>query len=329
MESELNKKLVTKVLNQIPKNRKVVVYLVNTLKISRESAYRRIRGDIPFTVDELVTLAIDLEFSIDSLCEQEKQNHAFYDFTRIENKPDDFFLVMLKKYNTLLERINHAKKIESLIALNSFPPPFYTEFPHLFKFSYYKWLHQESEIPRNNPYSEVVLPREVTVSQRNIQENTLRGGNMTLILDMNIFLNFIKEIHYFYQRKLLTDDELLLLREDTLHFIEQYEKMVQTGTFGTMKVQLYLSSLCVNSNTICYNYDENVEPLFWTFTINPVIIQNKGFASMQVKWLNSLRRQSALITQSNEIMQAEFFFQQREYVDKYLTLDNSVELYHC
>jgi len=323
MESELNKKLITKVLNQIPKNRKVVYYLVNKLNISRESAYRRIRGDIPFTVDELITLAVDLEFSIDALFEQERQNNAYYDFTRIENKSDNFFIVMLNNYSELLEKINQSKKVESMMAFNTFPPPFYAEFSHLFKFSYYKWLYQESEISRNNPYSEVILPDEAMLFQKKIQENMVRGKSMTLILDMNIFLNLIKEIQYFYQRKLLNNEELLSLKEDLLHLIEQYEKMAQTGTFGALKSQLYLSSLCINSNTVCYYCDDKTEPLFWIFTINPVIIQNTGFASMQIKWLNSLRRQSSLITQSNEIMQAEFFFQQRDYVEKYLTTENS------
>jgi hypothetical protein len=323
MESELNKKLVKTILSQIPKNRKTVLYLVNTLNISRESAYRRIRGDIPFTVEELITLAIDLEFSIDAIYDREKQSHAFHDFTRTANLSGDFFLEMLKKYDELLEKINYAKKVESIMAFNSFPPPFYAGFPDLFKFTYYKWLYQENEISRNDPYSGIVLPNEAIVYQKNIWENMYRGKSMTLILDMNIFLNLIKEIHYFHQRKLLTDEELLSLKEETLHLIEQYEKTAQTGTFGTINAQLYLSPLCVNSNTICYNCDEDLEPLFWIFTINPVIIQNTEFSSMQTKWLNSLRRQSALITQSNEIMQAEFFFQQREYVDKYLSTDNS------
>jgi len=322
METELNKKLVTKILNQIPKNRKVVVYLVSVLNISRESAYRRIRGDIPFSVEELITLAIDLDFSIDSFYEQERQNHAYNDFTKSEDNSKNFFIVMLKRYNELLDKINHAKKIETTMAFNFFPPPFYTAFPHLFKFAYYKWLYQESEISRSNPYSEVILPNEAILCQRKIHDNMLQGENMTLILDMNIFLNLIKEIHYFYQRKLLTNEEMFSLKEDILHLIEQYERMAQTGSFGTNKVQLYLSSLCITSNTIGFDYDGSREPLFWIFTSNPVIIQNKEFTSMQTKWLNSLRRQSALITQSNEIMQAEFFFQQRDYVDKYLSIDN-------
>jgi hypothetical protein len=290
------------------------------LNISRESAYRRIRGDIPFTVQELITLATDLEFSIDDIYDQEKQNHAFHDLTRSGKKCDDFFLFMLKKYSELLDRMKNTEKLETIMAFNYFPPPFYSGFFNLYKFSYYKWLNQESDIFRNRTYSEMALPDEAIVIQRKMKDNLFQGKNTILILDMNIILNLIKEIQYFYQRRLLTNDELLLLKEDTLHLIERYEEIAQKGKWGQANVQLYLSSLCVNSNTICFNHDEKIEPLFWAFTINPVVIQNTGFAAMQLKWINTLRRQSALITQSNEIMQAEFFTQQRGYVDKYFNV---------
>jgi len=324
MESELNKKIIECVLERIPKNKKPVIYLVNALNISRESAYRRIRGDIPFTVEELIILATNLDFSIDTIYDQEKQNHAFYDFSRNKKDTTDFFVLMLKKYDELLEKINYAKKIEAIMAFNSFPPPFYIDFLNLFKFEYYKWLLQDKETYRNMLYSEAALPDEAIVFQKKMKGNIIQGSNVILILDVNIFLNLIKEIHYFHQRKLLTNEELLSLRDDVIRLIEQYEEIVQSGKYGFAKVQLYLSSLCVNSNTMYYNCNDKVEPLFWIFTVNPVIIQNVEFASMQIKWLNSLKRQSALITQSNEIMQAEFFYQQRIYVDKYLPVGNTI-----
>jgi len=324
MELELNKRLVENVLKHIPKNKKPVVYLVNALKISRESAYRRIRGDIPFTIAELITLATRLEFSIDDIYDQERQNHTFFDFTRMEKQSANFFLLMLKKYSELLEKISYARKLEIMMAFNTFPPVFYTSFNNLFKFAYYKWLYQDNGINRNLLYSEIVLPEEAAILQRSMKETIMKDAGMILILDMGIFLNLIKEIQYFYHRKLLTNEEMLLLKREILNMIEQYENMVQTGMYGDAKIQIYLSSLCINSNTVYYKHDGKIDPLFWIFTVNPVIIQNTEFAAMQLKWISSLRRQSALITQSNEILQAEFFFRQREYIDKYLFVENGM-----
>ena len=325
MKEELKKRIVVHILKFIPKNQKPVSYLANALNVSRESAYRRLRGDIPFTMEELIVLATNLDFSIDAIYDIEKQNQAFYDFSRAGKKDtNDFFLLMLKKYNELLGKMKAAQKIETIMAFNTFPPPFFTSHPCLFKFLYYKWLLQNNGDQRNKPYSETLIPEEAAVFQRKIRENIITGEDVTLILDTNIFLNLIKEIQYFYQRKLLSKEEIHLLKDDMLRFIETYEEIVQTGNYGSAKAQIYLSPLCVNSNMVYYAYDNSVEPLFWIFTINPVVIQNAGIISMQLKWFNNLRQQSALITQSNEIKQAEFFYQQREYLDKYLSVDDTV-----
>ena len=324
MDFEINRKIVQKVLKHIAKNKKPVNYLVSTLNISCESAYRRLRGTIPFTVRELVTLSTDLDFSIDKLFYQEKQNKEIFDYTRIEDNSSDFFVIMLKKYGELIEKINNAKKVESIMAFNSFPPPFFINFTNLFKFVYYKWLHQDKEISRNTFYSEVILPDEAFILQRKMKKKTVQIKNSVLILDMNIFFNFIREIQYFYHRKSLTNDELLLLKEEMLRLIELFEELTQSGVLGCNKIQIYLSSLNISSNTVYYNYDDTIEPLFWTFTTNPVIIQSAGFISMQIKWLNFLKRQSELITQSNEIAQADFFYMQRRYIDEYLSVENTI-----
>jgi len=319
MEIELNKRIVTSILKHIPKNNNQVDYLANTLNISRESAYRRIRCAIPFTVEELVTLAINLDFSIDTIYENEKHNHSFHDLSQMQNNTDDFFVLMLKNSYELIENIRVAKKREAIMALNTFPPLLYVNYPALFKFMYYKWLIQDNDSSQSKLFAETVLPDKAILFQKKIKGNILSCEKVVLILDMNVFLNLIKEIQYYYNRKLLTNDEIILLREDILRLIEEFERIVQTGTYRYAKIQIYLSSLCINLNSIHYSYDENVEPLFWIFTIYPVIIKNAKIISMQLKWINMLKRQSALITQSNEIMQAEFFFRQREYVNKYLS----------
>jgi hypothetical protein len=54
--------LTTKILDSIPKNIKPIEYLIKILDISKESAYRRLRGEIPFTFEEMSKLSLDLDF---------------------------------------------------------------------------------------------------------------------------------------------------------------------------------------------------------------------------------------------------------------------------
>ena len=320
MELEFNKKLVKYVLSHIDKKKKPVNFLVKTLNISFESAYRRLRGKIPFTIQELIILADELDFSIDKIFYIIKQNKTIFDYAGLEKINSDYFLIKLNEYNEFMIQLSYAKKIDSIMVLNFFPPPFFAEYKSLNKLLYYKLLYQEKETTKNVLFSEFVLADEDYVFQEKKQENIIHGNHITLILDLNIFYNLIKEVEYFFRLELLTKKDLILLKEDILNLINQFETISQTGIFNLTKVQLYLSLLSVGANAIFYNYDDKMKSLFWEFTYHPVVFNNPGFISTHLKWLNSLKRQSELITQSNEIMQTEFFYQQRKNVEKYLSV---------
>jgi hypothetical protein len=66
-----------------------------------------------------------------------------------------------------------------------------------------------------------------------------------------------------------------------------------------------------------------VEAIFWIFSINPVNIFSPELCKLQKKWLLSLKRQSTLISQSNEILQNDFFDSQRAFLNNNLTLNAS------
>jgi hypothetical protein len=321
MDVDLNKRLIADTLANIPKNIKPVVYLSNVLDMSRESAYRRLRGEIPFTLQEVVALAINLGFSLDIALEEEKQNNAFLDLSKKQPCAFDFFTFMLKKYEKYLEKISTVRNLESVTALNSILPPFCSISDNLFKFTYYKWLYQDSNASFNQLYANVILPGEILVLQKKIKEKLFHSGNNVFILDNSIFLNLMEDIRYFYHRKLINEAELLLFKKEVLLLIDKYDEITKTGIVGTdAKVQFYLSSLRVNSNVSHDIYDDKMESHLWVFTIGLIAVQDITFNQMQKKWLNSLKRQSALITQSNEIMQVEFFSQQREYAETYLSV---------
>jgi hypothetical protein len=321
MAVDLNKKLIANTLANIPKNIKPVVYLSNTLDMSRESAYRRLRGEIPFTLQEIATLAINLGFSLDIALEEEKQDNVFFDVSKKQPYTFDFFAFMLKKYEKFLERINSVQNMESMTALNFLLPPYCSISDNLLKFAYYKWLYQDSISSFNQLYANVSLPNDIYPLQKRIKEKLYHSGNNIFILDNSIFLNLMEDIRYFYQRKLINEAELMLLKKEMLILIDRYEDIIKTGIVGTdAKVQFYLSSLPVNSNVSFHIYDNKMESQLWVFAIGLIEVQDINFNQMQKKWFNSLKRQSALITQSNEIMQVEFFSRQREYVESYLSV---------
>jgi hypothetical protein len=313
MELDINKKLISDILEKIPKTLKPVVYLTDLLDLSRESAYRRIRCEIPFTLEEITKLSLDLNLSIDKVINENDKERASFEFVSKGNASLNF-LSMLKKSRIYIEHLINAKNSESIVALNYLPPVYTSFYDNLFKFTYYKWIYLENGVSRT-AFSEIEIPEEINVLQKEIRASLKNINNSTLILDPNLFLSMIKDIQYYHQRKGINEKDKEMLMKDMADLIELFEKTARSGVLDSnAKIDLYLSPLSVNTNSAYFEYGNTVESIVWVFSGNPTLIFHSEFCNLQKKWLMALKRQSMLISQSNEILQMEFFEKQREYL---------------
>jgi hypothetical protein len=317
VETDINEIIVSLVLRNIPKNFKPVVYLMELLGLSRESSYRRMRKEIPFTIEEITTLSVALGFSIDEIIEGCKKERMFFDL-QIPTNFSDAYIGLFQTYNTYIQNVQNVKNTNVLMALNHLSPLFSVFHDNLFKFFYYKWLTENTEgIPRYF-FSALVIPPELALLRKKLFAN-LKIGRVTIIFSPHIYLSTVKDIQYFYRRKLLTEEDLALLHNDVLDLINFVEKITQIGfPNSSTHLDFYLSQLYIHSDTVYLQYGDVSETHYWIYTASPMIVRNPEICGMQKKWFQSMKKHSTLITQSNEILQTEFFDKQREYVNKIL-----------
>lgn len=65
----LYESFLTELRKKIPQGAKLTNTLVDMLYIEREAVYRRLRGEVPFTFVEVMTVAKELGISLDNLTE--------------------------------------------------------------------------------------------------------------------------------------------------------------------------------------------------------------------------------------------------------------------
>jgi len=319
MKKELDDLIVNTVLKNIPKNIKPVIYLMELLDLSRESVYRRIRKDIPFTMDELTKLALTLNFSLDEIIEGSKRERIFFDLG-LKNPTNsmDAFSAMLQEYSFHINSLSKAKKSSVFMALNRIYPLFTAFFNSLFKFHYFKWFVETQDSLPKNYFSNLTLPQELCTLQQKIVEEIKSAKNVTIILSPNISLSIIKDIQYFYQRKLISKEDLDVLKKDLLKMSNFAESVAKTGRLegGNSQIDIYISIPYISSNTVYLEYDDISEVHYWIYSNNPMVIRNSEISNIQKKWFLSLKKSSTLITQSNEILQTDFFDTQRKLINK-------------
>ena len=317
---DLNGIIVSTVLKNIPKNIKPVIYLMDLLELSRESVYRRIRGDIPFTVDELSKLALTLNLSLDEIIEGTKRERIFFDLgIKKRDNGIDSVTAMLRGNSLCFDILAKSDDSNVLMALNCLNPIFTVYFPNLLKFHYFKWLVETQDNLPKNYFSNFTLPQELLILQQKIKEEIKSiPGKATFILSPNISLGIIKDIQYYYQRRLINKEDLEILKKDLLQMMDVTETIAKTGRLkdGNSQIDIYISIPYINSNTV-YLENENISEVhYWIYPNSPMIVRDSGISNIHKQWFLSLKKSSTLITQSNEILQVNFFDTHRKLINK-------------
>jgi hypothetical protein len=313
----LRSTVATKILGSIPPNVKPIDYLMKALNISRESVYRRIRGDISFALEEIVKLSVDLKFSVDELIIKDMHSRVFLDIHITHDQdPSDMYVTMFEQSFQSIFDMPVGKDTHSTMILNHVPYGLIIFFNHLFKFSYYRWMHQNQESSLNYFYSDINLPEKLICLQQKVLDNLKKIKNKTIIFDTQIFKNLIWEVQYYHKRKLIDEVEFYLIREDLLGLIDLVENIAQTGYCADSKYNFYLSSLKIESSSRYIKCDDQVKSQFFINSIEPIIISDPNLCFIHKKWLDSMRKYATLITQSNEILQVKYFHKQRSYIEE-------------
>lgn len=315
----LNVTIISKIVENIPSNIKLVNYLMDTLTIGRESAYRRIRNQVPFTLDEIRKLSVDFDFSLGEITRQNKEKRVFIDVKENSfHNPQETFNEMFKTYYDVVSNMCKAKDKGAISAVNQLNFQSLLTFEHMFKFYYYKWMHQLHGVSPTLSYSETIIPPEILSLKNEFQllVKRMKQAKLIYIFDQYVFLNTIREIRYYYKRGLISDEELHLIKKDFHGIIDLFENLVQKGINDTgSSFHFYLSILNIESNSSYIHYDDESEVFFSLYTVSPMRMNNQETCFMQKQWLDSLKKYSTLITQCNEFLQVKYFSKQREYLE--------------
>jgi hypothetical protein len=318
-ELRLNENVVRIARGLLPEGMSMVGFLSKTLGLSRGTAYRRIRGDIPFSVEEIYLIAQQVGVSMDFLVGVENRN-----FNRFE-------LSLLRfgyGEQDSAGRSRIAGRFEEILGcvLAEGPSRFelsYNLFPQVPAHSYYslsryfslKWQFRVRGHGQVS-YKEINYPRSLFEAHRANSLATQLFTQTSYIWDFTIVETLVREIRYFADMKVLDAEDVQILKGELFEFLDFVEELTLRGAFPNgNRVNIYISS--VNSDA-AYGYMESpcLRICFiGVFDLQYVLSTDRQAFEITKSKIFSLRRDATLITRSNEIFRVSFFDRQRSLVD--------------
>lgn len=309
-------KLTEMLRERLPVGENLAGTLAEVLCIGREAVYRRLRGEVPFSFDEMAAAARHLGLSLDQIAGNACSDDGFN--VKLLSSPDPLqnYGDISARYLKLFAYLAGDPTGSVSTASNTIPFTFYAPYEYLSRFRLARWMFQNEQLDKTGELSAIPVPRTLMDQQEQLSDTIRRVARTSFIWDGSIFRSFVEEVRYFRGLGVISEEDVEKIRAELHRVLDDAEEFCIKGAFPNgNKVDIYLSNLFFGA-TYSYAEKEGFQTsLFRVYSVNFMDSQHPRICRMQKDWIRSLKRHSTLISQSGEMQRIAFFTQQRRQVD--------------
>jgi len=313
----LHQDLLKAIRARVPQKANLTNVLVDILSIDKMAVHRRLRGEVSFTFSEIILIARKLGISLDEFAQVDSLRSKPFQLKMTEHvNPQEIDYEMMDGYIDFLDAMKTAPDAEMAGSTNIIPSFFYYKYTHLTRFYLFKWVYQYglSELPIY--YKDIQIPERL----RKLQQDTItcyRNFKMTnIIFDHLIFYYLVNDLKYFTNVHLIEPAELEIIKEELFCLLEDLERLSITAHYkeNGHRIHFYISNINFDTNYSYMTRNQVYLTLISAFVLNSVVSNDKMTFDRVKIWIQSLKRQSTLISESGEKQRILFFNKQRDVI---------------
>ncbi len=313
----LQSELLTAIQKRVPERPKLVNMLMEILFLEREAVYRRLRGEVPFTFAEVAVITRKFYLSLDEVVQMGGSKSRPFIAHDIElNNPQESAYSTMKQMTRLLRMVQGQPGTSAGEATKSIPQPLYLKYDMISRFYLFKWLYQyDSETREPITFASTHIPPDLRLAQLD-NVKYARHIDTLYILDNLLFDYLKRDISYFEEVRIITREEIELLKKDLLDLLDEMEQLAERGYFDETgkKIHFYVSNINFDSS-YCYIKTAIMDlSLIKAYTINVIASFDEPTFKMVKRHIRSLMKSSILISESNMMERIAYFDKQREVI---------------
>jgi len=305
------------VVNKYPKKTQLVQVLMGLLSLEREAVYRRLRNEVPFTAQEVVTLASAWNISLDEIMGINLGAISFQMRAMNYISPSKEEANFLRFLIQSIEYLKHFPDTEFMEICNKIPRRLLADYGELNRFHLFKWMYQYGSDKETIPFSKI----EISEEKLKITEEYCRAikqvPNTNFIFDSKIFNYLVKDIQYFCSIYLITEEEKEIIKKEILNLLDYLQEVADNGCYPETqnKVNIYISQLKIPTGysytatpeaNICYIH---VFDKFEIYSLHSEMVANF------MAWMQMKKKTSIQISEVDIKSRIEFFTAQRALVE--------------
>lgn len=325
MQIDYQSQLIELIKLQLTQDESIGNSISEVLSISPDAAYRRFRGETPFTINELQKISKHFGISLDNLFGIKKNNVSFeyqplsnYDFTM-----EGYLEGILRGLKFIKAQSNPAL----IISINNTPLIQLLNFPHLIRFKLFFWAKTHLQIEdyanikfiREKPTEKVfLLGREVLQHYNSIPSREL--------LDPELLRGFIREIQYYFSAQHFEDPNYAIyLMDQLLEFVSHLKEQTAIGKkfiYGTQppadgnNFEVYHNDVLNGITSTYYKTDETTGLYIAHNFLNTLHTLDQVYVEESAEVLEKQLANASLISLTNEKERNSYFKQLENAIER-------------
>lgn len=296
------------VKKRIPPNVSFADDLSEILSISRDSAYRRIRGETVLSLDEVKVICNHYSVSLDTLLAPTSNTITFHH--RMIGFDDFGFDKWLGSILANLEMIQAFPEKELIYTAKDVPLFHLFEFPELTAYKIYSWNKTVLGINyKNDNFRLELIPRELMSVAKRISEKYVLLPSIELWSEETINVT-LRQIEYhndcgFFSRP----SDIVLILDQFITMLENIRSAAASGFKGQSggRYGLYKNDIIIPDTTVFFKMGDRRVCYITHNTMDLLTTSNEAFCRQTEKYLNNLLNKAVLISTTGEKERNKFF----------------------
>jgi len=305
----------------IPSSLSLAHEMSDLLKISLDSAYRRIRCETPLSLEETVELCFRFDVPLEAL-NSEIPNVVTFHYRRMYDNNDSMYNYLVE-LQAQLHLISSASKSHIVYAAEDIPVFHHFQSDELIKFKIFYWkksiLNYTSLM--NVKYDSFQLTDEELAMCKSIQSNYSKVSSVEVWTEETC-MSTIQQIRFYWDAGFFSHkNEAISVCDALQNIIQEIQlqaevAMKKTGhSFNGVAYNLYVSDLMIGNNCVAVQVNDRNSVFLGYHSFNFVRTQNKDFAHQNNLWIENLLRKSTLISGVAEKQRNQFFKSIQKQID--------------
>lgn len=311
--------LMQQIKESLPKNISLVDELADLLKVSNDSAYRRMRGETDLTIEEIAAICKHFKISFDNFINNIDSNIVSFSHHQLSSHVNSF-KEYLNGMNANIHQVLKFPEDQRKIIYSAEDIPVFQNFAHplltAFKIFYWNKSILNAEGYEDKKFETAHIDKELLKTAQEIYDTYAKIASIEIWSDDTVN-STIKQVEFYWDSGAFKskNDALQICEELNLMFA-RISKQAEIGikldannkpVSNHKNFELYHSDIMIGTNCVMTTMGNHKGAYISYHSFNVMLTTNEKFCNETDIWIKNLIRKSNLISGVAEKQRYRFF----------------------